>query len=213
MATASPSQTKAIRILYMDDQQGDLDSFTSHVHRNRDMFDLQVRATKDPLEATQIVEAGEDIDVFICDQNMPGQMGFDMIKYLMGSNREILYVLYTVGTYRDENLKLACEKEGIMYFIKTEEFTTLIEQIQLRLNGKEWTKKPIFEVYSFIADTVIDDLAEAKKIDPKFSVITEGRQYFAADIIREIKNRTPFASEYLKNYIRGLKFFNDKRAK
>ena len=73
----SGSETKAKKILVVDDDQDMLD-FVSEI-----LFDCIVETTKDPVEAaTMLLGADNDVDLVFCDYKLPSMNGIDLYRQL-----------------------------------------------------------------------------------------------------------------------------------
>jgi len=182
MSTPSSSLKKmtSLRILYLDDKPSDLENFRSNVKKNREYWNIDLVTKEDCNEVIEILKK-ENFDVFVCDHNMPVQMGFSLIKYLQTEDPDILYVLYTGAGNLDEDLKISCQMHDVLYFFKTEEFTTLIEQIINKLKGVEASSED--EIYLFISETLIKDLRRIEAIDPQFRMTIDDKTYTPEKII------------------------------
>lgn len=80
---------KKIKVLYIDDEQHNLDSFRAAFRREFEVF-----TALDAFEGKKIVQS-EEIHVVIADQRMPGTTGVEFFEQLMEINPEPMRILLT----------------------------------------------------------------------------------------------------------------------
>ncbi|MBN2644168.1 MAG: response regulator [Desulfuromonadaceae bacterium] len=94
--------TQNTHILFVDDEQAVLSSFRRLMRGNSDSWRCHYAASKE--EALLSIRS-QPIDIVVCDFNMPGKTGFDLLKKLRGSEAtHDLPVLIMTGS-QDEDLK------------------------------------------------------------------------------------------------------------
>lgn len=215
-----------LHILYLDDSTTDLERFERRItqfnrsgdNTIRNSCNVQVTPTSKIEEVIEMLvnkENSEGFDVFVCDHNMPARQGMDFINWLIAEDVNIFYVLYSAGVNVDINIRKECAAKGILFADKTEQISTLIEKLiretanePLLVPGRGINATSTDDLYYFIATDIIDDMEKVSDTD--YQIRIGGKAYKPADIIHELRNKTEFAIEYVKNYIDGLKFFNKK---
>ncbi|MDI3321995.1 hypothetical protein [Pinibacter soli] len=205
---------KEIAFLYLDDESSALHNFQVKVNSyntnvdNDDAFKIRLQTTDDNVEAVGILESeNNDVDVFICDHNMPTRKGLDLIKYFKsGSANDLIYVLYTGAGNVNNEIRRECANNDILLFAKTEEFSTLIGQIVNKANKQ--SNNPMENLYFKLTSDMIRSLQNIANHDPSFRIQIGSRFLKPNELINELNNRTQLGFEYLESYIEGLKFFN-----
>lgn len=217
---------KKLKILYLDDCETDIEGFRRRIKEFNNSEDNKYRGSCNVRVATtsryddafeKLVEYRNDegFTVFVCDQNMPGKQGLDFIKLLIKEDVDVFFVLYSAGVNVNRSIREECACNGILFFDKTEQLSTLIEKL-IREIVKESTLVPeksvntlsMDDLYYSIAKDIIEDMEKVSGTD--YQIRVGSITYRPTYIINELKNRTPFALEYVMNYIEGLKFFNKK---
>src|ERR1039457_43320 len=116
-----------INILYLDDEDSDLKYFTAkatsynrkNIDKKEDSFTLNVFCTCEHEEAITKIKSGE-YNVFVCDQNMPTQKGFELVTYLKLECPDVLFVLYTGAGNLEGDMIKKCKENEILFFEKSE---------------------------------------------------------------------------------------------
>jgi hypothetical protein len=215
-----------LKILYLDDCETDIEGFKRRIREFNNMEGNKLKNSCRVRVATtskyddafeRLVDYGNDegFNVFVCDQNMPGKQGLDFIKWLIKEDVDVFYVLYSAGVNVNRSIIEECEGNGILFFDKTEQLSTLIEKL-IRAIVKDSTQAPekrintfsMEDLYYSIAKDIIEDME--KVADTDYHIRVGNKTYKPVYIINELKNKTDFALEYVMNYVEGLKFFNKK---
>ncbi len=115
MATKKPGEIdwKNLQILVVDDQKIARDVL-------RDMlYDLGISLiveAKDGEEAQKVIaDQGKLIDLVVCDWNMPGLSGIDLLKQLRGAQSEIPFLM--VSGRNDLASVIEAQKAGVTGYI------------------------------------------------------------------------------------------------
>jgi two-component system, sensor histidine kinase and response regulator len=118
-------------ILYVDDEQENLDAFYSVFRR-----DFHVLVTKDPLEAIKMLQA-HVIKVIISDQRMPSMSGVEFLKTTLAENPKPTRILLT--GYADMSAVVSAINEGriFMYLTKPWSEEDLRSQLQKAIQQYE----------------------------------------------------------------------------
>jgi CheY-like chemotaxis protein len=208
-----------ISVYYLDDNPIDLANFKKKVDNfnNRpesyyiDLQKIKLVTTTDPSEVMSLL-IGSNYDVFVCDHNMPENKGLELIiKYLKSENPNTIFVLYTGIDSAD--LKNECKENDILFFVKSEQFETLLSRIVKKLdmiNAKEVLLDPQQRFYQKIAKDLIHEMQEIEKLDPDFIIQIGEREFRPSRMIKEINSQSEYGMKFLDGYIEGLKFFKDK---
>jgi CheY-like chemotaxis protein len=208
-----------ISVYYLDDNPIDLNNFKKKVDNfnNRpesyhvDLQNIKLKTTNDPVEVMGLL-IGSNYDVFVCDHNMPEKKGLELIlKYLKSENPNTIFVLYTGIDSAD--LKNECKENDILFFVKSEQFETLLSRIVKKLdmiNAKEVVLDPQQRFYQKIAKDLIHEMQEIEKFDPDFIIQIGEREFRPSRMIKEINSQSEYGMKFLDGYIEGLKFFKDK---
>ena len=102
------------RVLYLDDDQGNLDSFRANF---RNEFDIFIATT--PVEAYNLIES-EGIQIVITDHNMPSMSG---VEFLESISRDYPYVQRILLTgYTDLIPVVEAVNKGKVFRIMTKPF-------------------------------------------------------------------------------------------
>lgn len=62
---------------------------------SRKFNDCALTTASSGAEAIRKIQSGKKFDLIVCDYNMPGGKGTQVLKYLMGNNHKIYFILYT----------------------------------------------------------------------------------------------------------------------
>jgi PAS domain S-box-containing protein len=87
----------SIRALYVDDEPGLLVLCKTFLERSEDLI---VDTAGSPLEALEKMLLNQ-YNVIVCDQQMPGMTGIELLKYLRSSGNNVPFILFT-GKGREE---------------------------------------------------------------------------------------------------------------
>lgn len=109
-----PEIDKLPRVLYLDDDQGNLDSFKANFRQNFDVF-----TASNPVEAYNLIES-ERIQIVITDHNMPSMSG---VEFLESISRDFPYVQRILLTgYTDLVPLVEAVNKGKVFRILTKPF-------------------------------------------------------------------------------------------
>lgn len=162
------------KILYLDDERGNLDNFYSLFRR-----EYEVILTETAEEAWEQLTIHHDIQVILTDQRMPRVTGVEFLEKIDNSHNDAVRILVT--GYADMNAIIDSINRGkIHYYIskpwKVEDISFKIQQscaiYQLRRDNKELTKEKerlIVEGERKEKEKLITQLQVLKnQIDPHF---------------------------------------------
>jgi response regulator RpfG family c-di-GMP phosphodiesterase len=127
----SESPQDKIRILYVDDEENNLQAFKATFRRNYEIY-LALSAK----EAREIVQ-NHDVQIIITDQRMPDETGVDFLASIIASNPDPIRILLT--GYTDIQAVIDAINKGQVYHYLTKPWE------------EEYMKNVIsnaFEVYS-----------------------------------------------------------------
>jgi CheY-like chemotaxis protein len=199
-----------LRVLYLDDDQVALENFENNINVYNDngeaeinncLFDLTNTSSYE--ETLLILEKKGPFDVFVCDHNMPKQKGLQFITYYKSDHPDMIYVLHTGAGNMTDNLQEECRRHDIILSNKSESITTLIEKI---IKAKGMKTNPIEVFYQAVIADVLRDLMAVRN-DESMSIVISNRSLKPADLINEIRLKSPIGVQFLINYFNGLKFF------
>lgn len=120
------------RILLIDDEINVIHALKRILeHRGYELI-----ATENPDEAMNIIERG-NIDLIICDQQLPGYTGIDILKYSVKIMPEAIRILIT--GYSDLNVAISAINEGSIfrYISKPWDNKELLNIVETGLNRKK----------------------------------------------------------------------------
>ncbi len=100
-----------VKILYVDDEQGNIDYFTTVFRREFEV--LSARSGKEGLE---ILQENPDISIILTDQRMPRMTGIEFLKYAMDISLDPVRILVT-GYADMETVIKAINQGHIFYYI------------------------------------------------------------------------------------------------
>lgn len=199
-----------LRILYLDDDPVALDNFDNNINLYNisdeafiDNCRIDLINSSSYLDTVDILANGGPFDIFVCDHNMPRQKGLEFIKYYKEDHPEMIYVLHTGAGNMTDNLKWECQKHDIMLSNKSESFSTLIERI---VKAKGMKSNPVEVLYQSIIAEVLKDLMDVRD-DVSMTIMVSNKSLKPADLINEIRQKSPIGVQFLINYVNGLKFF------
>jgi CheY-like chemotaxis protein len=210
MSITIPKTSTRLRVLYLDDDLLALENFENNINLYNvsddafiDNCHIDLTNSSSYEETVDILSTHAAFDVFVCDHNMPQQKGLEFIKFYKVDHPEMVYVLHTGAGNMTDNLKWECQKYEIMLSNKSESFSTLIEKI---IKAKGMKANPIEVLYQTIIAEVLKDLMEVRN-DESMVIMVSNKNLKPADLIMEIRQKSPIGVQFLINYFNGLKFF------
>ncbi|MFY0601352.1 MAG: histidine kinase [Cyclobacteriaceae bacterium] len=108
---AKAPHEQAVRILYVDDEQGNIDFFKTVFKR-----EYEVITARSGIEALSILENEEDISLILTDQRMPTMTGIEFLRESMELSRDSVRILVTGYADMDTVIK-AINQGHIFYYI------------------------------------------------------------------------------------------------
>ncbi|OLS21133.1 MAG: Sensor protein ZraS [Candidatus Heimdallarchaeota archaeon LC_3] len=161
----SPAQS--ISILHIDDNETVLETTKTYCERNRN--DFSFTSISDPIEALELLSF-QKFDVVICDYEMPGLNGLQVLEKLRDNGNDIPFIMFT-GKGREEVAMKALNLGANYYLmkglqsIKTQygELIHMILQITTHQRTEEALKKTNI-LYSPLAPLISKKYSEKKWI-------------------------------------------------
>lgn len=123
----SPEIQPPFRVLCVDDEPILLEDLASEL-REEGCFVIETADGRDALARAM----AEPFDAIVCDMNLPGLAGLDLLVGLRGReghNRNTRFVLLTGAN--DPQLKAKCEQQGsAVYMVKPADYGKLIDALR-----------------------------------------------------------------------------------
>lgn len=215
-------ETSELLILYVDDNDQDIENFQRKVNKfniSRDAYSvrLELVCCNTTEQAITYFESGIEYNVIICDYNMPRKTGLELMVYYFKPqlHPQTCFVLYTGAGNLTSAIRESCTGNGILYFEKSESFSTLISQLidkSFWSEGAELMEKlsPPEQLFVSIAKKLISSLKNIQRHDPDYELYIGEKILTPGQMIEELRHRTKVGFEYIDSYIKGLEFFNQK---